>query len=77
MNEEFFPENPYYDPEACGLEIVSTVEHSDEPYCFDMTVTWFHAATGRYYHASDSGCSCPCPFEDINSLADMCDGRAN
>lgn len=55
--------NVYYDPEKNGLEVVAEHNFHDEPYEFDFRVIWKHLATGRYYTARDSGCSCPCPFE--------------
>lgn len=62
--------NPYYNPEACGLEVVATAEYVSG-YEFDMRVVWRHPASGRYYTARDSGCSCPTPFEDYHKLSDL------
>lgn len=56
--------NIYYSPEQYGLETVGQVDWSDEPYQFDMTVVWRRVADGQLFYASDSGCSCPSPFED-------------
>ena len=63
--------NPYSDPEKCGLEIVEV--HSDDTlsYEFDMIVLWRELATGKLYFASDSGCSCPSPFENYHALSDL------
>jgi len=66
-----FNGNPYYHPEKCGLEIVEFIDNSKEEYTFDYTVIWRDIETGKYYRGSDSGCSCPIPFEDFHSLADM------
>lgn len=55
--------NIYYNPEQFGLEVVGEVEWSDENYQFDTTVVWRDKETGVIYYASDSGCSCPTPFE--------------
>jgi hypothetical protein len=54
--------NPYYDPEKLELELVSY----DEPnlsYQYNTLCFWA-TKDGRIYSASDSGCSCPIPFED-------------
>lgn len=56
--------NPYYDPEKLNLELISF----DEP---DMsweynTLCFWKAKNGLVYSASDSGCSCPTPFEDYD-----------
>jgi hypothetical protein len=63
--------NPYYNPEKYGLEVVGDIEWSDAFYQFDMTVVWFHPESKKYYIAHDSGCSCPSPFEAINELAEI------
>ncbi|MFA5152732.1 MAG: hypothetical protein WC554_09250 [Clostridia bacterium] len=63
--------NPYYNPEKCGLQLVYSYDRDDEPYQFNLVALWKHLATGKYYVGEDSGCSCPTPFEDFNSLADM------
>jgi hypothetical protein len=60
--------NPYYDPEDFGLTIVGTVEWEEPCYSFDTTVIWYSTKTGQFYWASDSGCSCPSPFERYTSL---------
>lgn len=63
--------NPYYDPADCGLDLVDTLEMPDLSYAFDYFCLWRDKDTGRYYYASDSGCSCPSPFEDYHSLDDL------
>lgn len=55
--------NIYYHPEKYGLTTVGQIEWCDDPYQFDLTVVWKDNA-GQIYWASDSGCSCPSPFED-------------
>lgn len=60
----------YYSPEEYGLTVVKDVEWRDESFEFCMTVLWRDAA-GKFYAASDSGCSCPSPFEDYRSVADL------
>jgi len=66
----------YYDgprdnPERHGLQIIADVEWSSGSYEFDQTVVWQHLETGQLYIASDSGCSCPSPFESYDSIADL------
>ncbi|MFZ2992459.1 MAG: hypothetical protein WA061_01975 [Microgenomates group bacterium] len=69
-NNWVFNENPYYNPEKCGLEIVAQIDLSSGSYEFDYIVVW-KAKNGKIYTASDSGCSCPTPFEDFHSLSDL------
>lgn len=63
--------NPYYNPDELGLKIVVDVTGSNSCYDFDMFVVWQHEETGKFYYASDSGCSCPAPFEDFHELNDL------
>lgn len=74
----YFDNNVYYSPEQFGLVQVAMVE--EEPnYDFHMFVVWKEEKGGknaRYYWASDSGCSCPAPFEDYHSLEDLESGTA-
>lgn len=63
----------YCDPEAFGLTTVGEIDWTDADYEFDLTAAWVDAS-GHYYWADDSGCSCPTPFEDITSLSDLQSG---
>ena len=54
--------NPYYHPEQLGLEIIS-FDEPDLAYEYNTLCFWA-SADGKIYSASDSGCSCPTPFED-------------
>lgn len=65
--------NVYYSPEYFGLTAVGEIEWTDEEYQFDMTAAWVDAS-GRYFWADDSGCSCPAPFENFHSLSDLQSG---
>jgi hypothetical protein len=65
----YWESNPYYSPERVGLKIVGMVEFEPD-YSFDMFVVW-EDKEGLVYMASDSGCSCPSPFEDIRSIEDL------
>lgn len=62
--------NFYYNPEASGLAMVASIDFRDD-YDFDIIAVWKEKETGKMYYAGDSGCSCPSPFEDYNSLADL------
>ena len=62
--------NPYYNPDKCGLVPVCEVEWYEPIYSFDTTVVW-KAGNGKLYTASDSGCSCPTPFDDYHKLSDL------
>ena len=56
--------NIYYNPEDYGLEIVRDIDRSSGNYEFDQFVVWRNIETNEFYFATDSGCSCPSPFED-------------
>lgn len=59
----------YYDPASAGLEIIG--EAAEEPdWDFDMFIVWRRIADGALLYATDSGCSCPSPFEDT-PLSDL------
>jgi hypothetical protein len=59
-----FETNLYYHPENSDLETVGEVEWTEPCWSFDLTVVW-RDSTGMFYWGSDSGCSCPSPFESI------------
>lgn len=59
----------YNQPELFDLKPVGEVSWNDESYSFDFTVVWHHK-DGSFYVATDSGCSCPAPFENFTSLSD-------
>ncbi len=65
-----FSNNPYYEPKKCGLRIVASVEKEPD-YDFDITVLFKNVKTGALWLCSDTGCSCPVPFEDVRSFDDM------
>lgn len=66
-------EDPYSSPEKHGLTMVGEVEWADESYQFDLTAVW-RADDGTLYWGDDSGCSCPSPFEDVGSVAELTTG---
>lgn len=55
--------NVYYDPEKFGLTPVAEVDIAGS-YEFDMFVVW-RRQDGKLAWATDSGCSCPIPFENV------------
>ena len=64
--------NPYYYPETHDLTIVWWVDIADA-YEFDMFVVW-QDKDGNLWWTSDSGCSCPSPFENVRGFHDLYDG---
>lgn len=62
--------NPYSEPEEFGLTKVLDVELAEPDYSFYILAGWVNA-DGEYFLGTDSGCSCPTPFEDYNGVADM------
>ncbi len=60
--------NPHYDTEKLGLESIE-FDDPDAGYSFD-TLLFVATKDGRVYSATDSGCSCPTPFES-NEGPDM------
>lgn len=58
-----FNKNPYYNPEDCGLEIFHNIDTAGS-YEFDLFVIWKKLDDNTLWYDSDSGCSCPSPFDD-------------
>jgi hypothetical protein len=48
---------------------VDSFDWDHEQWQFNITQVW-KETRGRYYVASDSGCSCPSPFQNINYTDD-------
>ena len=57
-----YENNLYYNPEASGYEILEVINLDNEPWQFDMLVVW-RDPDGYAVWSTDSGCSCPAPFE--------------
>lgn len=57
-----YEENLYSNPENMGYEIVEVMELDEPCYSFDLLVVW-RDPEGELKWATDSGCSCPVPFE--------------
>lgn len=58
--------NVYYDPEKLGLKIVGVLDQPDLSYEYNTFVVWQHEDSKRLFYATDTGCSCPTPFEEYN-----------
>jgi hypothetical protein len=54
----------YFDPSKFGLEVLTQVDLSEPDYSFDYLVVWRNLESGKLFYATDSGCSCPSPFEE-------------
>lgn len=64
MSDYEYPINPHYDPEKLGLEQLAFYDPGAD-YSFNTLCFWsIKDAPSLVYSASDSGCSCPVPFED-------------
>lgn len=59
--------DPYYQPEAFGLEIYASCGDGGG-YDWDVFLVWKHTETGKVYVWSGSGCSCYGPCDDITQL---------
>lgn len=57
-------------PEKHGLELVAIFELTGAGYSFNMVAVWKDARE-FYYVGTDSGCSCPVPFENYNGKDDL------
>jgi hypothetical protein len=68
-----FDHNVYYHPEHYGLSVVGEVFDPNMGWEFDIFAVW-KDSNDRYYWADDSGCSCPSPFENYNSLDELTSG---
>lgn len=69
--DHYRPPNPYYEPEACGLELLLEFDEPNLSYEYNTLLFFKDLETGDIYCVEDSGCSCPTPFENVRSLADM------
>ncbi|MET9959315.1 hypothetical protein ABZ128_09535 [Streptomyces sp. NPDC006326] len=63
-------ENIYYSPEKFGLEELGEVDTADS-YEFCKFVAWHRPADGAVFWSTDSGCSCPTPFEGLESVDEL------
>jgi hypothetical protein len=58
-----FAENPYYNPEKCGLVIFESIDTAGS-YEFDIFCIWKKLDDSTLWWDTDSGCSCPSPFDN-------------
>lgn len=61
--------NVYYDPEEFGLTLLGETDLAEPDYSFDLLAVW--KGEKGYYLATDSGCSCPTPFENYDGISDL------
>jgi len=61
--------NVYYNPELSGLKIFEDLDTAGS-YEFDIFLI-LEDALGMLYYCSDSGCSCPTPFEDVTEVMEI------
>lgn len=60
--------NLYSSPEKSGLRIFAELDDPNACYSFDTFVVWERLEDGALLYATDSGCSCPSPFEYVTSI---------
>lgn len=65
-----FDNNPYYSPELCGLKIIYEVDTADS-YEFNKLVVWEKLDDKTIWWDTDSGCSCPSPFDNGDHSHDL------
>jgi len=65
-----YEDNVYYYPEKHGLTQVGLLEDPMAGYDFEILAVWRHE-DGRLFWASDSGCSCPSPFEAFDGVKSL------
>lgn len=65
-----FEHNPYYSPDLCGLSILYEI-NTGESYEYDMLVIWKKNDDGTIWWDTDSGCSCPSPFDNADNGHDL------
>lgn len=66
-----FPnESPYYSPHKCGLEIFDELDDAGS-YEFNKIVVWKKLDDGTLWWDTDSGCSCPSPFDPADNGHDL------
>lgn len=64
-----FNSNPYYSPESCELEIFFEIDIAGS-YEFDKFVIW-KDKNNELFWDTDSGCSCPSPFDPSEDRHDL------
>ena len=54
-----------------GLDQLGEISLSPPDYSFDLLSVWVDPESGTFYGATTSGCSCPVPYEEYESLSDL------
>lgn len=57
--------NPYYSPELSGLEIINSFDIG-KSYEFNKLLIWKNLEDNTLWYGTDSGCSCPTPFDNFD-----------
>lgn len=55
----------YSHPKCFDLEIIGDIELDNNSYEFNIVAFFWDDKEKKVYALSDSGCSCPMPFEDL------------
>lgn len=51
--------------ESGPYDMLDSVQWGESNYDFDQSAVFRNTETGELFYATDTGCSCPSPFEDI------------
>lgn len=62
--------NPYDNPSSWNLDMIAEFDKSDGSYQFDLIVIW-KTDEGYLLIGTDSGCSCPSPFERVEHVSEL------
>lgn len=60
----------YYDRNDLGLTYIDEADLSYPDYSFDLVGAW-KDSEGRIYISTDSGCSCPTPWQNHGTIDDF------
>ncbi len=64
--------NISYSPAEFGVKEIDEFDLSDGCYQFDYVTVWQSLTDKRvFYIGTDSGCSCPSPYEGVQTLEDL------
>ena len=58
------------DPPISGFEVLEEISEGGLYYAFNIMALWRETATGALFFGTDSGCSCPSPW-DRTSESDL------
>lgn len=61
----------YYSPDDLGLVSIGSLSIRIIDWEFHLFGVWYSPVTKYYYTGTDSGCSCPTPFESFGALTDF------